>query len=211
MKPVVPEADLIFAALLAVTILVIVVLLRGRGRAAFVTSEQQLRSRGYAVSHTRQRHRGPVTWVWGRYREPIPLHLHFSNRDPVAALAGRMGIADIALGRHDFDAKFFLRSSKPDWAKQFMTEELCRRLEPMKGIQFITAPIANLLSPEYWPDEKNRHLRDLWMLRIDGRLEGPSRGQYVDLALHLSAQVQSFCATRACEPGDVLASRLEGS
>jgi hypothetical protein len=33
----------------------------------------------------------------------VPFYLHFSNRDPVAAVAGRLGAADISVGHAAFD------------------------------------------------------------------------------------------------------------
>lgn len=205
-----PEADLIFAAVLVVAIVVIVVALWGKGAAAFKSSVQQLAERGYVVTHARQRHRGPVTWVWGRYEKPVPFYLHFSNRDPVASAAGQLGVADLALGRPAFDAAFYVRSNKPDWAREFMTEDLCEALEKFESLQFLTSSVGNTLSPEYWPDVKPRDRRDLWMLRVDGKLEGAALEPYVELARRLSGAVEQFCAGRGFEPADLETPFLEG-
>lgn len=205
-----PEADLIFAAIMLVSIVTVVILLWGKGKAAFESSKRQLQETGYVITHAYERHRGPVTWVWGRYREAVPFYLHFSNRDPIAAAAGRLGIADLSLGQPKFDAAFIARSNKPDWAREFMTKELCEKLEKFESIQFLTSSIGHVLTPDYWPEQQNRELRDVWMLRVDGRLESPAIDPYVELARSLSAALEEFCVGKTFEPKDRNTAMFEG-
>ena len=148
--------------------------------------------------------------MWGRYATPVPFYLHFSNRDPVAAVAGRLGMADIALGHPKFDAAFYLRSNQPEWAKQFMTHQLCDRLVHFESLEFMTSSVGNLLTPDYWPDEQNRDRRDLWMLRTDGKIDDAAVNAYTELAKELSMSLQAFCATKPCTPESCRSAPFEG-
>lgn len=171
---------------------------------------RQLRDRGYVVTHARERHRGPVTWVWGRYPAPLPFYLHFSNRDPVASAAGRFGIADIELGHPQFDAAYFLRSNRPDWARQFMTGALCDRLARFDSLQFCVSSIDNLLGADFFPGEKPRNLRDTWVLRTDGRLDETAAAPYAALAQELAESIRTFCAGRPQDAQAARAAAFEG-
>lgn len=205
-----PEESLTGFAVLVVAIVTVVVLLWGKGKKMFEARLREIEQKGYVVDFPQERHRGTTTRVWGRYEAPVPFYLHFSNRDPNASTAGRIGIADLKVGHVEFDIAFFVRSNKPDWALQFLTGGLCERLVRFESIQFCTAAIGSLLTPDYWPEEKDRDRRDLWMLRIDGRHEGAALEPYVALARELSLAVQAFCAGKAHEAADLEAGSFEG-
>lgn len=202
---------LIFVVVLLLAIAVAVTFAWGRGQQAFESSQRQLREKGYVVTHAYQGHRGPVTCVWGRYRAPVPFYLHFSNRDPIATAVGRLGVADMAIGRPDFDSAFYVRSNKPEWARQFLTKELCEKLVKFESLQFLTASLGTALTPDYWPEQRDRNLRDLWMLRTDGKLESPALDGYVELALGLSTTLEAFCQGRSFDSEDCATGAFEGS
>jgi len=205
-----PEAGLMLVVVMVASIVVIVILFWGKGKAAFEAGMRQLQEKGYVITYAYQRYRGPVTWVWGRYREPIPFYLQFSNRDSIAILAGNLGIADIAVGEPVFDAGFIVRSNKPDWAREFLTKERCGKLVRFEGIQFLTGSISNVLSSDYWPEDQHRELRDIWMLRADGKLEEPAIAPYIELACELSSSLERFCLGRPCDPHDRNSAMFEG-
>jgi hypothetical protein len=205
-----PEADLIFAAVLQVAIIAIVVGLWGKGRAAFRDCQRQLQERGYVVQLASQQYRGPVTLIWGRYAGPTAFYLQVSNRDPIASAAGRVGIADLATGEPAFDDAFIVRSNHPDWALEFLTPAWRARLMPHESVQFLTSSIGNLFSPDYWPGLKQRSQRDIWMLRVDGRLAPPQIDPYVILARDLAAAVERYAAARPHDAADLEAPALEG-
>lgn len=205
-----PEAGLAYLAVLLAAIALVVILLWGKGEKMFAARLREIEQNGYVVDTPQERHRGTITRVWGRYEDPVPFYLHLSNRDAVASFAGRTGIADLRVGHAAFDAAFFVRSNKPEWAMQFLNAGWCERLVRFESIQFCTAAIGSLLSPDYWPAEKRRDRRDLWMLRIDGRQEGADLAAHVALALELSAAVRAFCAGKAHEAADLEAGIFEG-
>lgn len=205
-----PDADLIFAGILVATIAVITVLLWGKGKASFDSSLRQLQENGHVITHSRQRHRGPVTWIWGRYPEPVPFYLHFSNRDPVAVAVGELGVADISTGHSRFDRRYFVRSNRPDWARAFLTRALCDELQGFESLEFLTSSVGNVLSPDYWPDQANRALRDVWMLRVDGKLSIAEAEPYVELARRLSGSLVAFCADKKLDAGTEVTSMFEG-
>jgi hypothetical protein len=205
-----PEADLIFAGVLLVAIIAIVVGLWGKGRAAFREAQRQLRERGHVVQLASQRYRGPVTLIWGRYAAPTPFYLQVSNRDPIASAAGRLGLADLATGDPAFDDAFIVRSNHPDWALELLTPAWRARLMPCESVQFLTSSIGNLFNPDYWPDLKRRSQRDIWMLRVDGRLAPPEIDPYVALARELATAVERFAAARPHDAADLEAPALEG-
>lgn len=189
--------DLVFIAVLVLAIIGSALYVTITHKDFFKKINQQMQSRGFVLSHTYQPHRGPVTWVWGRYSKPVPFYLHFSNRDPIAAMAGQIGIADIRLGHAVFDAAFYVRSNQNEWAKEFMTSQLCERLLQFESVEFITSSINNLLTPDYWPDEQERDQRDLWMLRTDGKLDESAAVAYIELAQELSTSLQHFCQDKS--------------
>lgn len=205
------EVHLIFLGVMVLAVIIAVVYCVITGRGFWEKIQQQLQTRGYAISHARQRHRGPVTWVWGRYSTPVPFYLHVSNRDPVSTMAGQWGIKDIKVGHPAFDADFVVRSNQPEWAKAFLTPELCDRLVPFESLQFITSSIGNLLTPDYWPGVRERDLRDLWMLRTDGKIEEPDVGVYVDLAQELSTSLKDFCRRKTHSIEDCRSEAFEGA
>lgn len=205
-----PTADLWFAVVMVVGVVAAVALTWGKGKAAFEASLRQLEERGYAVTHAVQENRGAVTWVWGRYPEPVPFYFHISNRDPLASMAGLFGVADLEVGHPRFDGDFTVRSNRPEWAREFLTKERCDRLVRLEGIQFLTASLDNTLTPDYWPTQKDRRRRDLWMLRVDGKIEGDALEPYVALARELASDLHAFCAGRDADPKDLRTAGFEG-
>jgi hypothetical protein len=202
--------ELIFVAVLIIVIAVIVVALWGSDEKSFRESLKQLQDNGYAVKYAQERNRGTVTIIWGRYAEPIPFYVQVSNRDKISVLVGLVGIADIPVGQADFDEQFVVRSNKPAWAQLFMTQKRCADFLLLTGVQFLTTSINNVFPPAYWPAEKNRSLRDLWMLRVDGKIEPPELARYVTFAQSMAAETLAFCADKSRQPQDCVSPSLEG-
>lgn len=203
-------ADLIFEGITVAVILGIVVWLWGKGDAAFKDAVQQLESQGYVVTRSHQRNSGPVTWVWGRYAQPVPLYIRASCRDVLAAAIGRMGVADLTVGHEEFDRKFVVRSLHPKWARAFLTHARCARLLAAGDVEFIVSSIENLLSPEYWPEQAARDQREIWMLRISGIPDSDTLARHVALARELAHDVQAFSAGLEHSPQDLRAGSFEG-
>lgn len=203
-------ADILFVAVLVLAGAGTYLWLRREGGLVYRQHEEAVRTRGYTVSHARQAHRGPVTWVWGRYPRPVPCHLHVSARDPVASAAGRLGIADLRVGHEAFDRRFFVRSNRPDRALAFLTPARCESLLQAGDVEFITASIGSLLTPDYWPAEAPRDRRDLWMLRVDGHVEGAALEPLVALARTLAGDLHDASLRLPHTPEDCRAGPFEG-
>jgi hypothetical protein len=204
------DYNLFFLATLVLGVVGALAFTWGKGEAAFNDSLQQMQTHGYAVTRAREANRGAVTWVWGRYSQPLPWYLHFANRYPELALAERALPDHLTVGHAAFDKHFYLRTNQPDWARQFFTLQRCDELVGHDDIQFLTSAIGQILTPDYWPKLKERNLRDLWMLRISGEPEGADLERYAALALRLSADVQAFCQGRAFDPADLQVKGFEG-
>jgi len=191
-----PVADLVLLIVLVLAVIVAVVYCLRTSRALAERVDREMRTRGYVISHAVQRHSGSVTWVYGRYSEPMPFYLRLSNRDRIESVAGQLGIADLKVGHPEFDAAFVVRTNQPDWARAFLTPALCSRLATFESLEFIVSSMSQLLTPDYWPAERSRDLRTLWMLRTDGHLDEAAVRPYVDLARELSASVERLCADK---------------
>ncbi len=208
------DGNLFFLGALVLGIVGAVWMTWGKGEAAFKAVLQQFEQRGYAITVAYEKNRGHVTWVWGRYSQPVPWYLHFSNRYPELSAVGQLGVADMKVGHVGFDKDFYLRTNKPEWALQFFTPQRCDELVGYEDIQFLTSAVGQILTPDYWPDLKaanGRNLRDVWMLRISGKPQGAELDRYVALALKLKTEVQAYAQARSgWEAADLEVKGFEG-
>ena len=171
--------------------------------------EREVETRGYAVGRARQPDRGAVTLVWGRFDAPQPLYLRVSSRDPLAAAAGNLGLADLRVGHGAFDASFVVRTNHPDLARAFLTAARCDRLLAHGRIEFVVSSPQNLLSAEWYAKATRRDLREVWMVRADGNAEGAELEALVALGQSLAADYRDLCAQRPRTEGDPVASAFE--
>lgn len=87
---------------------------------------------------------------------------------------------------------------------------MCNRLARFQSIEFVTSSIGALLTPDYWPDEQKRDLRDLWMLRTDGKIDEPALDADIELAKEVSMSLQEFCASKPHTPESCRSGTFEG-
>lgn len=177
----------------------------------FAEAVASLDTRGYARTPARQSSGGPVTWLWSRFPDPVPIYLRVSNRDRVEALAGRLGVNDIEIGERAFDDLFVVRSNHPEIARRLLDAETRARLLGYRDIDFLTGAIGNLLTPDYWPKQRrDRDLRTLWMLRIGGDLSDRQCEPYLALARSLARRILEESARGRFGPEDLRVGRWEG-
>ncbi len=159
-----------------------------------VRNLKSLQEKGYVVQHAYQKDRGYVTRVWAPFKEPKPLYVNISNRDPVEVMAGRMGIKDIKIGCVDFDRSFVIRSNRPAQAKALLVPELQKRFMAFDDIAFVTGSNESLGCAEF-PDESTdvARLRKYWMVVTKGELNEEAARPYLVLGQEVARQVELLC------------------
>ena len=174
----------------------------GRSNACNLKSLQE---KGYVVQHAYQKDRGYVTRVWAPFKEPKPLYVNISNRDPVEVMAGRMGIKDIMIGCADFDQSFVIRSNRPVQVKPILTPELQKRFMAFDDIAFVTGSNESLVFAEF-PDESTdeARLRKYWRVLTKGELNEEAARPNLVLGQEVARQVELLCIQQSAANMDEL-------
>jgi hypothetical protein len=203
--------DLVFLLLFIILVPSAGIYAHRRAKQSFAEAEASLRERGYAKTQAYQKNRGHVTWIWSLFPEPVPLYLRVSNRDPIELMAARIGIKDIKTGDRVFDAAFVVHSNDPERAVQLLDANLRQTFLQYDDIDFLTGAMDNLLSPDFWPKQKqDRNLRTLWMVRVDGELDDTQCEPYLTLGRLLAARILQQSKKGVYTPADYRIGRWEG-
>jgi hypothetical protein len=173
------------------------------------SQERDVATHGHAVGRAVQHDRGAVTLVWGRFEAPLPFYLRVSSRDPLAAAAGSLGFADLRVGHGAFDGSFVVRTNRPAWARAFLTSERCELLLTKGRIEFVVSSPQNLLSAEWYASLARRDLREIWMIRADGNVEGEALDALVAFGRSLAAEFGAYCTQLPRTEGDTIAEAFE--
>lgn len=181
-------------------------------RQTVASAQDQLARQGHVRQIERRDGGGRVTRLWAPLPEPSPIYLRVSNNDGVAlAMGDWFGVADLKVGDARFDGNFVVRSNFPDAAKAVLDDEMRRRLKRHRRIDFCTGAISNLLGPDHFPQQsKDRDLRTLWSLRVDGELSDDQCQPLLDLSKDLVTRLQAQAALGGFASEDYRVGKLEG-
>lgn len=187
--------EIFFAVVLVVIVPPLLYYAHRRAKEQFAAIHRQFAEEGYVIEEAHRKNIGPVTRVWSRFAQPVPLYLQVENQDTVGVWAGRIGIADLKVGDAPFDAAFTVRTNHPELAKLALGPEVRSALLKEENVQFKTGSITSLLrAPEYFPEIKtDRNVREYWMISQYGKMDGATAERLRSLGLSIAASVEQAC------------------
>ncbi len=182
-----------------------------RAKRDFENAKNSLEDQGYVVEQRYRQDRGPITCIWGRFTNAIPLYLNVTDLDTVEVLAGRIGINDLKIGDAKFDRRFVIRSNQHELCTQLLQADIREQLCQFESVQFLTCSLDSQIGADYWPKQKHgRDQREFWMLKVPGKLETSTAANYAQFVQGFAQKIFDACQDQKADLADYITTRYEG-
>ncbi len=188
------EIYLIISATLIILLIIVLLLRLSRSIKKRVDeARNDLNLNGFVKDIATMKPIGTLTRVWGKLPKATPLYLQVSNFDIVSVSAGNSGFFDIRVGDPEFDVTYVVRSNNKDKAIQVLGPNIRKAILEIHDLRFRTGSIISLLGVDYFPEEKEKELRNYWMIECPSELGPNEVKQLHKLALEIIQEIQKVC------------------
>ncbi len=153
----------------------------------------ELKRNGFVRDLAQLRPLGTLTRIWGKLPKATPLYLQISDFDPLSVAVGNSGLFDIKVGDPEFDVSFVVRSNNKDKAIQVLTTSIRKNLLEFKGLRFRTGSVISLLGVDYFPEVKEKELRNFWMIEQRSELDPVQTKRLHSLAEAIISELNQVC------------------
>jgi hypothetical protein len=151
---------IVFSALIILVIIVLLVRLSRSIKKRVDEARNELKMNGFVKDIATMKPIGTLTRVWGKLPNATPLYLQVSNFDIVSVKVGNSGFFDIKVGDPEFDVTYVVRSNNQDKAIQVLGPNLRKSILEIQDLRFRTGSIISLLGVDYFPEVKEKELRN---------------------------------------------------
>lgn len=184
---------ILFAILIILLIVVLLVRLSRSIKKRVDEARNELNLNGFVKDTAYMKPIGTLTRVWGKLSNATPLYLQVSNFDMVSVALGDSGFFDIKVGDSEFDTTYVVRSNNKEKAIQVLGPKLRKAILQVKDLRFRTGSIISLLGVDYFPEVKEKELRNYWMIECPSELSPNEVKQLHKLALEIIQEIQNVC------------------
>lgn len=184
---------IVFAALIILLIIVLLVRLSRSIKKRADEARNELNRNGFVKDIATMKPIGTLTRVWGKLPKATPLYLQVSNFDIVSVTVGNSGLFDIKVGDPEFDVTYVVRSNNKDKAIQVLGPNIRKAILEIQDLRFRTGSIISLLGVDYFPEVKDKELRNYWMIECPSELGPHEVKKMHKLALEIIQEIQKAC------------------
>lgn len=184
---------IILAALAIPLIIVMIYKLSTSIKKLVDKARTDLNQNGFVQDIAYMRPIGNLTRIWGKLTEATPLYIQVSSFDPLSVCVGNTGLFDIKVGDADFDVCFVVRSNNREKAIQVLNPNLRKAFREIVDVRFRTGSIITLLGIDYFPEIKEKELRNFWMIEQKVNPDPSKLKQLHQLGLDMVKEIEKVC------------------